>query len=519
MPSFNAPDQVKPLYCKTHITSVDMIDVTSRLCAHEGGCNTHPTRNYPGETRGLMCIEHELPGMENVTGARCQFPGGCQSICPSYNVPTEKRGILCKVHAEPGMINVRSQECAHPGCRTQPKYNEPGQKGGLFCAKHKAKTMVNVYSRLCDFPTCGTVPTYGAPGQSATRCFDHKAENMVDVKSHMCAFAGCPAVQPAYGAPGAKRGTHCRKHKEPKMVPLKYFGCKHGKDCMRMPIYAEPGEARATMCCVHRSPTMISVWNKKCQSAECKHKAEFGKTEFSRAQFCGDHKPEGYVDVHKEKRCQHEGCAENHDLVYETTDDQGLVEQHKRCLAHAPPGYEASLKRMCKYCDIRDDAPFVCQSCRQRSHKKEHAVVRHLRRTVDVQFKYDESPGFECTRKRPDIRFEMDAHDVIVEVDENQHRGYEESCECARISEIVGAIGGKSVVFVRYNPDTVRCNGARVHVTAAERIDVLVATVKAELAKCHDEFSVRVVQLWFDSAEPGPYEARREMDITRTVAV
>jgi hypothetical protein len=267
---------------------------------------------------------------------------------------------------------------------------------------------------------------------------------------------------------------------------------------------------------------MTSVQIKKCQEPKCRESAEFGKTEFSRPQFCSDHKPEGYVDVRKEKRqqlCGHDGCPDDYDLVYETTDDQGLVEQHKVCLAHAPPGYEASIKRLCKYCDIREDVPFVCRSCKQRSHKKEHAVVRHLRRTIDVPFKYDESPGFECTRKRPDIRFEMPTHDVIVEVDENQHRGYEEACECARISEIVGAIGGKSVVFIRYNPDTVRCNGARVHVTAAERIDLLVATVNAELAKCHDEFSVRVVQLWFDSAEPGPNESRREMDITHTVAV
>jgi hypothetical protein len=108
---------------------------------------------------------------------------------------------------------------------------------------------------------------------------------------------------------------------------------------------------------------------------------------------------------------------------------------------------------------------------------------------------------------------------VIVEVDENQHRGYEESCECARISEIVGAIGGKAVVFIRYNPDNVRSNGSRVTVTAAERIDLLVATVKEELARTTATFSVRVVQLWFDSTETGPYEARREMDITRIVAV
>jgi hypothetical protein len=31
--------------------------------------------------------------------------------------------------------------------------------------------------------------------------------------------------------------------------------------------------------------------------------------------------------------------------------------------------------------------------------------------------------------------------------------------------------------------------------------------------------AARLVQLWFDSAEPGPYEARKEMDIKRIVAV
>ena len=124
------------------------------------------------------------------------------------------------------------------------------------------------------------------------------------------------------------------------------------------------------------------------------------------------HKPEGYVDVRQEKRCQHDGCTEDHELLYETTDDTGIVQHHKVCFAHAPPGYEESIKRMCRYCDIREDVPFVCRSCKQRSHKKEHAVVRHLRRTIDVPFKYDESPGFECTRKRPDIRFELATHDV-----------------------------------------------------------------------------------------------------------
>ena len=125
-----------------------------------------------------------------------------------------------------------------------------------------------------------------------------------------------------------------------------------------------------------------------------------------------------------------------------------------------------------------------------------------------------------CTKRRPDIRFELPTRDVIVEVDENQHRGYEESCECARMSEIVGAIGGKPVVFIRYNPDVVRHNGKVRMVQAAERIDLLVAVVKRELVREPSAFSVRLVQLWYDgNASASPYAPEQEMDITRIVAV
>jgi hypothetical protein len=258
---------------------------------------------------------------------------------------------------------------------------------------------------------------------------------------------------------------------------------------------------------------MVDVKGKRCQAApSCHALATYGKDEFHRAQFCVDHKPPTSVCIATALMCAHEGCTEQYEFVVEA--DTGA---HKVCLAHAPPGYEEALKRMCKYCDIREDVPFVCAGCRRRMHKKEHAVVRHLRRTIAAPLKYDESPGFECTRKRPDIRFEMPMHDVIVEVDENQHRGYTESCECARISEIVGAIGGKSVVFVRYNPDAVRYGGKAYPVTAAQRIDLLVDTVNEELRNAPSgSFSVRLVQLWYDCESTKP---KQEMDITGLVAV
>jgi hypothetical protein len=256
---------------------------------------------------------------------------------------------------------------------------------------------------------------------------------------------------------------------------------------------------------------MVNVTSTRCQAPSCRALATYGKDEYHRAQFCVEHKNDTSVCIADALRCSREGCTQQYEFVVETEEGAGKV-----CLAHAPPQYEIALKRMCKYCDIREDVPFVCQTCRQRMHKKEHAVVRHLRRTIDVPFIYDESPGFECTRKRPDIRFETPTHDVIVEVDENQHRGYEEQCECARISEIVGAIGGKSVVFVRYNPDDVRYGGTVQSIAAAERIDLLVETVKIELARVSSRFEVRLVQLWYDAPVA---EAKQEFDITRLVAI
>jgi hypothetical protein len=297
------------------------------------------------------------------------------------------------------------------------------------------------------------------------------------------------------------------------MVNVVERQCTH-EGCSTKPGFNVPDQAKGLYCAKHKNPGMTSIHVKKCQAPPCRELATYGKDEFHRAQFCVDHRTSTSVCIADALRCVHEGCPEQYEFVVETE-----TGEHKMCLAHAPPGYEDALKRMCKYCDIREDVPFVCLSCRQRMHKKEYAVVRHLKRTIDVPLDavhYDESPAFDCTRKRPDIRFEMPTHEVIVEVDENQHRGYDESCECARISEIVGAIGGKSVVFVRYNPDTVRYGGTIRAVTASERIDLLVDTVKHELRNAPTTFSVRLVQLWYD----GPVAvSKQELDITRLVAV
>ena len=46
----------------------------------------------------------------------------------------------------------------------------------------------------------------------------------------------------------------------------------------------------------------------------------------------------------------------------------------------------------------------------------------------------------ECSRKSPDVYFDLPDRVVIVEIDEHQHKIYDEGCSCARMCEIVAAI-------------------------------------------------------------------------------
>ena len=254
---------------------------------------------------------------------------------------------------------------------------------------------------------------------------------------------------------------------------------------------------------------MIDVKRKICDYNTCKNDAVYGKDEFHRAQFCCKHKNDNMIHVYKERQCSI--CPNEYDF---------LIDNTKYCVSHCPvQEYENVIKRLCKYCDIRESSNFVCIDCKRRSHKKEWGVVRHLRKVIDTKFVYDNYQlNSTCTKRRPDIHFQLDRHDVIVEIDENQHRDYTDICECARINEIVNAIGGKSVIFIRYNPDITRHGNKILNVCPAERIDLLVSTIKHQLQNVPDIFEIKLLQLWYDDTFT-EYQKMKEINITNIVTV
>ena len=123
-----------------------------------------------------------------------------------------------------------------------------------------------------------------------------------------------------------------------------------------------------------------------------------------------------------------------------------------------------------------------------------------------------------CSKRRPDVYFELNKHCVIVEIDENQHRSYGDSCECARLNEIVNGIGGKSVIIIRFNPDTTRNKGKQLNLIIQNKIDLLVETIKEELVKEYDLFIIKIIQLYYDDNYE-VYSPIKEEDITKIICV
>ena len=83
------------------------------------------------------------------------------------------------------------------------------------------------------------------------------------------------------------------------------------------------------------------------------------------------------------------------------------------------------------------------------------SVVRYLSENLpNNEFIHNKSVGNDCNNGHlfPDIRFDCLHYQLIVEIDENKHRGASYSCDEQRTYDIVAKLG-QPCIFIRYNPD------------------------------------------------------------------
>ena len=118
-----------------------------------------------------------------------------------------------------------------------------------------------------------------------------------------------------------------------------------------------------------------------------------------------------------------------------------------------------------------------------------------------------------CSRRRPDGLIDILSHIVIVEIDENQHKHYDDLCENKRLMELYEDLGRRPIVFVRLNPDEYKQNNETVssafHVSKRgvvikriseynRRLDLLISSVDDHVHNGQPEKAITIVKHCFD---------------------
>lgn len=505
-PKFNHVAEIKGIYCKKHKEN-DMINVVDKIFCNHFGCTSSPFYNFKNKKRGIYCVKHKEKDMVNIT----DISRGCL-ICGKqacFNFSSETKGIYCVEHKKETMIDVFNKHRLFEGCNTLPIYNNIGKKVGAYCVKHKKDDMVDVRHKKCQYDTCIKRPTYNTPENSnAIFCSNHKKGGMINVtEKRICKYPNC-GKRPNYNLPHEPKGVYCFNHKDDNMIDVAHKKCEY-PDCNKRPNYNATTEISGIYCFEHKKSGMIDITSKFCQFPKCRDDALYGNPS-SKPHFCEKHKKTRMVNLVLASKCSMHECDKKHEIEYEGK---------KYCILHCPDkNCEAVLKKRCKYCDLVD-TNFVCRECEEKQNKKEWMVVKYIKKNIKTPFVHDTSSMLQsCSKRRPDVYFDLDLHCVIVEIDENQHKSYQEICECARLSEIVGSIGGRSIIFIRFNPDKIKNNKKEINIGMELRLAKLTEIINTEILKKYDVFIVKLIQLYYDD-DYTEYTPIKSEDITCRVAI
>lgn len=261
-------------------------------------------------------------------------------------------------------------------------------------------------------------PNFGFTHKKPTHCKDCKLPGMTDVNNKKCEV--CKKIQPIYNFPGSKNATHCNNCKLEGMVDVLNSLCPKCKTKQKR--YSYPEDEKPALCAACREPGMIDRYAPLCK--RCNVQAKYNYPDEKLGAYCLNHKLRGMVDV-MNRRCKSEGCLTRPNP---NSDYEGHC---VRCFIHTYP--EKKISRMYKI-------------------KEQHVVDFVSTHFADYHPIYDKQTG-GCSKRRPDIVIELLGYIIIIEIDENQHRYYDTTCEEVRMNELFTDFGDRPIIFIRFNPD------------------------------------------------------------------
>lgn len=342
----------------------------------------------------------------------------CKKKRSNFGLPNDKKAQYCGDCKKTDMIDIKSPKCIVCN-KKNPIFGKVGDKKAYHCGDCKKENMVDIKHPKCIICKIKR-PFFGLPNdKKAQYCCDCKKIDMINIKSPKCIV--CKKTIPSFGLPDDKKAQYCGDCKKDGMINIKSHKCI--KCNIKHPSFGLPDNKVAQYCRDCKKDDMINIKSPKCIICK-KIEASFGLPNDKKRQYCFNCKKDDMVNV-KDNKCKSEWCS-----------TIAIVKKYE--------GY-------CAYCftNIYPDKPV------SRNYKtKEREVVNFVKDNFEeFTIKTDKKIYDGCSRKRPDIFIDLGYQVVIVEVDENQHRDYDCSCENKRLMELSQDVNHRPIVFIRFNPD------------------------------------------------------------------
>ena len=330
----------------------------------------------------------------------------------------------------------------------------------VACGNHKEEEMSDLHTKRCLFESCNKNPNFGLPSdKSASYCKTHADKGMINIKSKRCLFDSCNK-QPTFGLHSDKSASYCKTHSEKGMINIKVKRCLFDS-CYKIPNFGLISDKSASYCKIHAEKEMINIISKRCLVDSCDKRPNFGLPSDKSSSYCKAHAKEGMIDI-RSKKCLFESCNKNPNFGLPNDTSASY------CKTHSLEGMVNIISKKCKLCDLTQPQTKTgyCSPCFYYLNPEHIKTKRHKTRENTFMFQLkeiypeiilDKVVAGGCSRKRPDGLIDLLTHSIIIEIDEDQHRGY--SCENKRSMQLFTDLGSRPIIFIRLNPDSYTLNG------------------------------------------------------------
>jgi hypothetical protein len=388
----------------------------------------------------------------------------------------------------------------------KPKYCKDCMVKEGFELGNKKDQMRDMKTLLCQFIfedglDCIKCALYGNDKQKIY-CKDHKDTDMTkSVKVKKCIIDGC-ILQPSFGYIEIKSKILCKQHYEEHedkdlmgsiFQECKYINDETGLKCNERAYYKYKDGKVILYCNNHKEDTMIDSRKSICIEIGCKLNAIYNYKVETGARYCKNHSNDNMVSK-KVKICKYKDCLI--EAYFGTKDDtKQFCVKHKtdddmndytspRCedcnLFHVRHG-----NKKCSYCN--PDA---------RQKIKENKIKDFLKENK-IKFIHDKAVGGknDCGYYRPDFLIDCNTHFIIIEVDENQHSNYDNTCEISRMNNLYLLLG-LPIIFIRFNPDNFNSK-TKNNILYNNRLDQLLNIINESKVKTDIKF-IELIYMYYN---------------------